>query len=114
MNTVTGCLTRYGVAAAGAYIKPDLSAAGVMLVVSGTQLQQLGEIAVRCALDTVIDTGDVSGGGPSGFQPCVYRYYYDSTLDGVSDRFFVVVAAMNETTCYDIYRNHLQYQLTAW
>ena len=106
ISKVADCGTQYGVIGGKAYITPDFRAAGIMVVLSHNQLQQLPEIALKCFVNDVI-----GGGGPvdSGFTPCVRKYYYDRTTNDVADRYFVIVAGTNTASCDLLVSSHGQY-----
>jgi len=93
--TVANCGTDYGVIGAKAFIDPNYEAAGVMVVLSRNQLQQLPRIAVSCFLDSVLGSGPTE----EGYSPCIRQYYYDRNMDGVVDRYFVIVGATHENYC---------------
>lgn len=111
LGQVGECALAYGVIGTRAYVRPDLLAAGAILVASDRQLRSAGSIALRCLLEKA-----TSGGGalPDVFSPCAYAYRFaTTTADGVADTYYVLVAGTNETVCRDIYQPHLDagYQL---
>lgn len=100
LDKVGSCAKRHGVIAARGYVRPDLTAAGAVLVVSNGQLSRAGNIALQCLVE------EVTGGGPAspgGFKPCFYKYSYDATTAGVADRYLVFMAGTTEQVCRDIF-----------
>lgn len=95
LNQVARCAIQHGVIGAKAYITPELTAAGVMVVLSRGQLQQLPQIALRCFFSGVMGGGLTEG----GFSPCIRQYFYDAAINGVADRYFVVVGGTNTASC---------------
>ncbi|MBT2519074.1 hypothetical protein J7E29_16655 [Streptomyces sp. ISL-90] len=106
ISVATGCAFSSGVLGAKAYATPDLRAAGVMLIVSGKQLQNLSAIAFDCLVNEVVS--EVFGGGPvGGFNPCFDSYQLDANVDGVDDRFYVFTAGTNQETCQYLRNSHI-------
>ena len=105
VNRVAGCAIAYGVVGAKAYITPDLRAAGVMMVLSRHQLQQLPQLALQCFVRGVLGGGTTA----EGFSPCTRQYWYDSAVNGVADRYFVFVGATNTASCDALQSAHAAY-----
>jgi len=53
LSSSVSCLLDYGVVGAKAYLTPDLRAAAAVVIVSGTQAQQLPQIALQCFVGDV-------------------------------------------------------------
>ena len=96
------CALDHGVIGAAAYATPDYSAAGAVLIVSGSRFKQLPQIAFSCFVN------DVFGGGP-GISPCFDSYYMDVASGQVSDRYYVFIGGTNAEMCSSLKSVHLQY-----
>lgn len=107
ISPLATCMGNYGVVGVRGYLAHDYSAAAVVTVASHNQLQRLGDVVSSCVNDAT-GGGPVTGGGPGG--PCYRQHYYDaSTVDGVTDRYYVMMAATHENVCTFLQNQHNQY-----
>jgi hypothetical protein len=104
VTTVTNCAVDYGVVGMRAYLAPDRSHAGAVVVVSHTQIQpgQLATIAAQCFISQVLS------GGP-GFDPCFTSYSIDNQVDGVNDRYYIFTGATNGQFCDAVRSAHANF-----
>lgn len=104
VSTAASCAIRYGVVGAKVYVTRDLTQAAAIAIVSRRGVEQLPSIAARCLVS------EVFGGGPGAlWDPCARRYYYDSVVNGVDDRYYVMVVGTNSASCDLIQSAHQRF-----
>jgi hypothetical protein len=96
LTTVGKCAIEFGLVGARAYLTPDYSQAGAIVVVSRNQAGRLPSIAARCLVSEVLNGGPGTSGG---FQPCFSSYSIDDTVDGVVDRYYIFTGGTNGAWC---------------
>ncbi len=87
------CAADYGVIAAKVFIAPTLTEAAGVVVVSLGQTQQALRIAGQCLVAHVL------GGGDGQFDPCMEKFYYDAVVNGIQDRYFVLLGGTHSSAC---------------
>lgn len=100
MKSGASCAISEGVIGARAYALQDLSGAFAVLLVSESQLRNFLDVIVRCGLDEIL------GGGPGA--PCLDTYNFSATsTDGVSDRYYALVAGTDSQLCQAVRKFHV-------
>jgi hypothetical protein len=104
ITKVSRCAAENGIVGARAYIAPDYSRLGAIVVVSQLQSQQILEIAGRCLLHEAL-----GGGGPAGFNPCFDKYSIVDQVNGVTDRYYIFTAGTNAAWCEQVRQFHANF-----
>jgi hypothetical protein len=103
VDQVLQCAQSEGVVAARAYVSSDFSSATTVVILSGSQLRNLGQVALDCAFRKL----DVFGGGPADtFSPCAEAYHYDASDGARVDRYFTFVASTSSGWCSSLANFH--------
>lgn len=99
-DQILKCGLREGVVGARAYLRNDLSAATIMLVISERQLSSWQDVVYACTIGRL---ANALGGGPTpGFDPCASVYQYDDTVSTVRSRYFVFLVSTSQADCAGI------------
>lgn len=99
--TGANCALSYGVLGVRAYVRPDLTAASAIVILSQGQLQQAPQIAARCLVAEVL-------GGGGTWNPCAKTYNFAAQVDGVADRYYVLIVSTTQA-CETIAAQHQRF-----
>jgi hypothetical protein len=106
--TEANCALNYGIIDAKAYLTPDLTEAGAIVVLSHRTAQQLATAALKCLVSQVIGGGP---GAPSEFQPCFTSFMIYDSVDNISNYYYFYVAGTDASWCTLVTNEEQQYDL---
>jgi hypothetical protein len=105
VTKVSNCAFTHGLVGVKAYVTPNLSRAGAVVVVSERQLDHFASIAARCFIE------EVSGGGGGGFDPCYESYSIRDSVAGVDDKYYIFVAGTSPSFCSYVHDSHRNFDI---